>query len=313
MNLKECSYFIAIAEEQSLSRAAERLYMAQSSLSQFLSTLENEFGTKLFVRTSKGVRITEAGKLLLDFSYKTLSRLHTVEEQMQDLSALQRGRVIVGISSFRGSYLLPSVLSAFHLDYPHIDVEFVEENSLALEQQLLKGEIDIALLVLPTTDSRITTRFLMKDEICLITSADHPVMQHVHPNTDFSASQIPQYIDLRDAMEYEFFLSDYDTILGREARRSFSRIGMTPITCNEKLSALFAAALGSCGQGLAFTYYSSRHYFRNAEFISLGAEGSSIDLGIALPPGRYHSEATLAFARVLEIVLGQEANAGGPS
>ncbi len=303
MNLKECNYFIAIAEEQSLSKAAERLYMAQSSVSQFLSTLEAELDTQLFIRTSKGVRITEAGKLLLDFSYKTLSSLHVMEEEMQDLSTLQRGRVIVGISSFRGSYLLPPVLNAFHLDYPQINIEFVEENSMELEQRLVKGDIDIALLVLPTTDSRIVSKFVMKDEICLITNATHPVMQHVHPNTDFSASQIPQCIDLRNAMEYEFVLSDYDTILGREARRLFSRIGQAPITCNEKLSALFASALGSYGQGLAFTYYSSRHYFRNATFISLGREAPSVNLGIALPPGRYHSKATLAFARVLEMVL----------
>ncbi len=306
MNLKECSYFIAIAEEQSLSKAAERLYMAQSSVSQFLSTLEAELDTQLFIRTSKGVRITEAGKLLLDFSYKTLSSLHVMEEEMQDLSTLQRGRVIVGISSFRGSYLLPPVLNAFHLDYPQINIEFVEENSMELEQRLVKGDIDIALLVLPTTDSRIISKFVMKDEICLITNATHPVMQHVRPNTAASSSQIPQCIDLRDAMEYEFVLSDYDTILGREARRLFSRINRTPITCNEKLSALFAAALGAYGQGLAFTYYSSRHYFRNAEFISLGEEAPSVNLGIALTPGGYHSKATLAFARVLELVLKKE-------
>ncbi len=306
MNLKECSYFIAIAEEQSLSRAAERLYMAQSSLSQFLSTLEAELGARLFIRTSKGVRITDAGRLLLDFSYKTLSSLHTMEEEMQDLGTLQRGRVIVGISSFRGSYLLPPVLKAFHLDYPQINIEFVEENSMELEQRLVKGDIDLALLVLPATDSRISAKFVMKDEICLISNADHPVMQHVHPNPAGAASQIPQCIDLRDAMDYEFVLSDYDTILGREARHLFSCINRTPITYNEKLSALFAAALGAHGQGLAFTYYSSRHYFRHAEFISLGEEAPSVNLGIALSPGHYHSKATLAFAEVLETVLKKE-------
>ena len=57
------------------------------------------------------------------------------------------------------------------------------------------------------------------------------------------------------------------------------------------------------GLGLAFTYYSSRHYFRNAEFLSLGAESAFIDLGIALPPGRYHSKAVLAFKDTLKEVL----------
>ena len=62
MELKELNYLIAIAEEKSISKAAERLYMAQSSLSQFLSTLEANLGNRLFVRQSTGVRPTEAGK-----------------------------------------------------------------------------------------------------------------------------------------------------------------------------------------------------------------------------------------------------------
>ena len=64
-----------------------------------------------------------------------------------------------------------------------------------------------------------------------------------------------------------------------------------------------SAAMGAAGLGLAFTYYSSRHYFRNAEFLSLGAESAFIDLGIALPPGRYHSKAALAFKDTLKEVL----------
>ena len=307
MNLRECSYFIAIAEEQSLSRAAERLYMAQSSLSQFLNSLESELGTKLFARTSKGVRITQAGKLMLTFAYDMQRSFHTIQEQIQDIDMLNGGGIRMGISSFRGSYLLPPVLRAFHAEYPKVSVEIVEENSMALEQLLTRGEIDIALLVLPTAaESHIKTEFVMRDEICIITDDSHPIMKHVRRSEKTSASQIPQYVELQDAIEYEFYLSDYDTIMGREARRIFSRCGMTPITRNEKLTALFAAALGASGQGLAFTYYSSRHYFRDAQFISLGADGSAVDLGIALPPGRYHSKATLAFAQVMKSVLGAE-------
>ena len=63
MEMKELDYFIAIAEEKSISKAAERLFMAQSSLSQFLSILENNVGSKLFIRTSRGVRLTQEGEL----------------------------------------------------------------------------------------------------------------------------------------------------------------------------------------------------------------------------------------------------------
>lgn len=154
MDLKELRYLIVIAEEKSISRAANRLYMAQSSLSQFLTTYETTLGYPLFIRTSNGVRPTEAGEKLLCFAYQALADYHRVRDEMQDISQLKGGTVILGISSFRGSYLLPPVLSAFHKKYPAVHVRIVEKDSLALEQMLLRGEIDLALLALPEKQVR---------------------------------------------------------------------------------------------------------------------------------------------------------------
>jgi DNA-binding transcriptional LysR family regulator len=130
------------------------------------------------------------------------------------------------------------------------------------------------------------------------------------PTPAGSPSQIPQCIDIRQAAEYEFLLSDYDTILGREARRIFREHDLTPISHNEKLSAFFAAAMGAAGLGLAFTYYSSRHYYRNASFLSLGEDGVFLELGLAMPPGRYHSRAALALRDVMIRVLEENPSAG---
>lgn len=301
MELKELTYLIAIAEEKSISRAAERLYMAQSSLSQFLSTLEANLGSKLFIRLSTGVRPTEAGRIMIEYAYATLSEFHRVQDEMQDIADLQRGRVILGISGFRGSYLLPPVLNEFRTKYPGIHVNIVEQNSMMLEEMLLSGEIDIAVIVLPVSDQRIKSEFLMKDEICIITSKDHPVVSKAwHSDT----SAVPLHIDIHDTAEYEYYLSDYDTILGREARRIFMKNNIVPITYNEKLTALFAAAMGAEGQGLAFTYYSSRRYFHDAVFLGLGDDAPSIELAVALSPGRYHSRAALALKDTLFSVLG---------
>ena len=68
-------------------------------------------------------------------------------------------------------------------------------------------------------------------------------------------------------------------------------------------SRLLASSMGAGGQGLAFTYYSSRHYFRNAEFLSLGKDGSAIEISTALAPGRYHSKASLALRDVMHEIL----------
>ena len=98
MEIKELNYLIAIEEEKSISKAAERLYMAQSSLSQFLQTLESSLGSRLFVRTSKGVRLTEAGNIMVKYAYATLAEYHRTQDEIQDLQELKSGSVILGIS-----------------------------------------------------------------------------------------------------------------------------------------------------------------------------------------------------------------------
>ena len=306
MEIKELNYLIAIAEEKSISKAAERLYMAQSSLSQFLTNYESNLGYRLFVRTSNGVRPTESGQLLLEYAYHTISEYHKVQDKMQDVSKLNAGHVILGISSFRGSYLLPPVLNAFHMTYPNIHVQIVEKNSMALEQYLMNGDIDLALLARPEKGSRLRTFNLLKDEICLVTSPNHPILNKAKDNKGHSFSQIPKCINIKDAEKYEFLLSDYDTILGREARKLFMKNKMTPVAYNNTLSALFAASLAANGQGLAFTYYSSRHYFRNAEFLSLGKEVPSIELVTAMSSERYHSKAAIALNDVIHQILNTE-------
>lgn len=306
MDIKELNYLIAIAEEKSISKAAERLYMAQSSLSQFLTNYERDLGYRLFVRTSNGVRPTESGQLLLEYAYHTISEYHRVQDKMQDVSKLNAGHVILGISSFRGSYLLPPVLNAFHMTYPNIHVQIVEKNSMALEQYLMNGDIDLALLARPEKGSRLHVFDLLKDEICLVLSPNHPLMAKARENKNTVTSHIKKSIRITDAAKYEFLLSDYDTILGREARRLFMKNKITPLAYNNTLSALFAASLAANGQGLAFTYYSSRHYFRNAEFLSLGKDAPSIDLVTAMSPDRYHSKAALALNDVIHQILNTE-------
>ena len=305
MGIREMNYIIAIAEEGSISKAAERLFMAQSSLSQYLASIEHEVNSKLFVRTSTGVRPTESGRLMIEYAYRERSEYHRLRDEIQDVEALKGGRVILGISTFRGTFLLPPVLEAFSKEYPGVHVEIVEANSMALEGMLKNGTIDIALIILPPKLLKPDdAELLMRDEICIITSREHPVLKFAKPSPPHSKSQIPNYIDLADTLGYEYVLSGYDTILGRESRRIFREHDMLPKVHNEKLSAFFAASLGAAGLGLAFTYYCARSAYPDAVFSSLGEEGTIIDLGVSLAPGRYHSKAAEALQATMISELG---------
>ena len=134
MEFRELNYLITIAEERSISKAAEKLFMAQSSLSQSLQSMEAELGGKLFIRTSTGVRPTQAGEIMLERARKMLVDYRQVRDIIQDMEELKAGQVEFGISTFRGSYLLPGALRSFKRLYPQIHVEITEANSMALEQ-----------------------------------------------------------------------------------------------------------------------------------------------------------------------------------
>ena len=249
MEFRELNYLITIAEERSISKAAEKLFMAQSSLSQSLQSMEAELGGKLFIRTSTGVRPTQAGEIMLERARKMLVDYRQVRDIIQDMEELKAGQVEFGISTFRGSYLLPGALRSFKRLYPQIHVEITEANSMALEQLLIEGRLDRGLVVLPLTKLKSDVRLLMKDELVITAEADHPVLECARETV--RNGQTVLYVELEDTIQFDYILSDYDTIMGAMARREFSRRGLVPRVVNGNLTAPFAAAMALSGLGLS--------------------------------------------------------------
>ena len=111
MELKELEYIVAVAEAGSISRAAEGLYLAQSSLSQFLSRCEVELGVRLFLRTAGGARLTPSGEAYVRAARQMLRQYRRLKGELRELNRPGGGRIDFGISSFRGSYLLPRAVN----------------------------------------------------------------------------------------------------------------------------------------------------------------------------------------------------------
>lgn len=303
MEFRELNYLITIAEERSISKAAEKLFMAQSSLSQSLQSMEAELGGKLFIRTSTGVRPTQAGEIMLERARKMLVDYRQVRDIIQDMEELKAGRVEFGISTFRGSYLLPEALRSFKRLYPQIHVEITEANSMALEQLLIEGRLDLGLVVLPLTKLKSDVRLLMKDELVIAAEEGHPVLECARETVRNGRPIL--YVELEDTMQFDYILSDYDTIMGAMARREFVRRGLVPRVVNGNLTAPFAAAMARAGLGLSFTYASCREPSKGMRYLSIGREGVYLDLALTSPPGHYRSKAALALERQLIRVLGK--------
>ena len=110
MDLRELDYIVTVANEGSISRAAEKLFMAQSSLSQAVRPFEQDLGTPIFVRTARGVRPTSAGEAFIFHARQILQQYQEARSEASDIENLKGGTVIFGISTYRGTYLLPPVL-----------------------------------------------------------------------------------------------------------------------------------------------------------------------------------------------------------
>lgn len=293
MDIKELNYIVTIANEGSISRAAEKLYMAQSSLSQFLQQYEAELGTPLFIRTSRGIRPTASGSVFIAHIRQILLHYRRAQGELWDIEELHGGQIELGISTFRGTYLLPKVLKRFHEIYPGIHVEITEMDSVDLEERILEGLLDMALIALPAVKLKHQVDFLMSDEIHIVASKDHPVMEHVRRDPGGRA-----WVQLEDAAPHEFILGPPQTILGMIARREFRNRGLEPFARNTNFTAPFAAAMAREGVGLALTYHSCIVPHDNAEYLSIGEEGVFLDLALTYPTGEYRSKATQALGRL---------------
>ena len=141
MDLKELRYIVTIADSGSISAAAQKLFMAQSSLSQFLQLYEAELGTSLFYRTSKGVRPTSSGSVFISHARQILQQYHLAQSEIWDIEGLNGGQIEFGISTFRGVYLIPRILKEFRTLYPNVHVEITEMDSADLENLMNEAAI----------------------------------------------------------------------------------------------------------------------------------------------------------------------------
>lgn len=152
MDLRRLRYFVVVAEEQNFSRAAERLHMAQPPLSDQIKRLEQALGAKLFDRSSRGARLTEAGELLLGEARRLLVQADQTAEMVRRVGEGEVGRLTLGFVPSASNSVLPPVLYEFRERYPDVQLYLQEMNPDWLVQGLHAGRIDVSFFYLPFED-----------------------------------------------------------------------------------------------------------------------------------------------------------------
>ncbi len=148
MELRQLEYLVAVAEEASFTRAADRLHVAQPGVSAQIRQLERELGQELFDRSGRTVRLTEVGTAVLGYARDALGAASGARFAVDEFAGLVRGRVNVGMVVACSSFDLVELLAGFHLERPGVEIALSEANSDELIAGLLSGQLDLAYIAI---------------------------------------------------------------------------------------------------------------------------------------------------------------------
>ena len=173
MDVKILEYILEIANQKNITKAAEALFVSQSSLSQSLMKLEQELGTELFIRKKNQLTVTDAGQLYIAAAKRVLQIQKQLYRNISNLN--QTGLIRIAVTTQWGIQLLTDIMSDMQRRYPGIIIKILEAKFVDIKQQFASGKLDFALLAIPALDELNETFAIVdREEIYFAVCAKHP-------------------------------------------------------------------------------------------------------------------------------------------
>ncbi|MEE7492046.1 MULTISPECIES: LysR substrate-binding domain-containing protein [Methylobacterium] len=174
MTLDQLRIFVAVAERQHVTRAAEALNIVQSAVSAAVSGLEGRHAVKLFHRVGRGIELTDSGRIFLGEARAVLARAEAAELVLADLSGLRRGVLRVHASQTIASHWLPRHLVAFRATYPEITVRLAVGNTADVAQAVNEGASELGFVEGEIDDPALASTAVAEDRLVLVVPPSHP-------------------------------------------------------------------------------------------------------------------------------------------
>jgi len=175
MHLHQLKYFVSIVETGSMTKAAERCFISQPSISQQLSKLEDNIGKKLFSREHGKLVLTNPGRVMFEQAQKILTTVEEAKHRVSDVDDTSGGSVSIGILPTLASYVLPGTLLKLSEKYPNAMVTIREEVSEIIVDAAERGEIDILIEVSPFDETHLNIEPLFSDEFYVAVHQNNPL------------------------------------------------------------------------------------------------------------------------------------------
>lgn len=292
VELRHLRYFVAVAEELSFTRAAERLHIAQPPLSTQIRNLEAALGVALFDRSRRQVSLTDAGELLLEESRRLLTQIEQALSATRTAGEGEAGRLTIGFIPSASTSTLPGHLRAFRRRHPGVELFLRELPPDELAAQLHAGALDLCFLYLPFDDPRLEQVVVAREPLVAALPEDHRLARAERPRSrtagddaagDDAAGETGPPIRLRDLRDEPFVLPARHHMPGLHARvlAACRRAGFEPEPVQRDVW-LMQTVLGlvAAGLGVALVPESIRQAFSTGvAFRPLRDAGDPVELG----------------------------------
>lgn len=298
MNLKELRYILAVCETDSLSKAAKKLYISQPALSKFIKNLERTSGITIFNRLGGKLVLSDSGQIYMNAAKMIVDIYENMESEIQDIDSNLKGCIKIGITTFRGTHLLPKVLPKFCEKYPNYEILLFEEDSKVLEDLLSKREVDVIILKLPFIVPDFSYVSLYSEELLISIPRKNPLNKEaIHTK----GNKYP-WIDLNLLKDEVFILlkSGHRTRAISENILKDARIAPSRIIQTDNIET--ALKLSIAGLGISFIpeLYSINNY--NADkplFFTIGSHKATSEFVIAYRKGEHLNASTKTFIDIV--------------
>jgi DNA-binding transcriptional LysR family regulator len=173
VNMNQLRTLIALAQCNSFSLAAEKLFLTQPAVSFQINSLEEHFGARLVDRSGRRIELTEEGRQVLAFAKEALAALARTEYAVNELTRRVRGPLLVGASTIPGEYILPHIIGAFIAKYPDVQISLEIGDSEQITRKILDQCLDIGVVGAVTNKQQLLSDIVLEDELVLIVPGRH--------------------------------------------------------------------------------------------------------------------------------------------
>ena len=310
MNFQNLQYFLAVAEEMNVTKAAKRLHISEQALSRQIGKLETELSCKLFERNPR-FTLSPAGKRLKAAAEQIGNIERQLHLELDDLTNNNTGELRIGVSYTRGQALLPRLLPPFHQKHPGITVTILEGSASELQDNLTKGRIDLFIGYVPRDLDAFEAAELGRERLFLVVPKGF-MGDLFGAQADEMRQKYAEGVDITAFKDLPFILLDRDDRVRRMADRLFSRYDITPRVLLETRNIQTAFALAMEGMGVTIypeLFLSSQSLLPSAQAARDAVDAFPLDgdlaqtIVVAYNPEKYLSKAARDFIEEAQDIL----------